>query len=269
MPDDNAQSFVSSLQDAPDETERQVKLLAGVPAGFVLPAVAAAASPSTIHPGVERWLVKTGTDPDVAKVGKTGVVDTTVEELISIPRPKDFQPPNRRFAKYDQKRSAPVETTVWRLEADIIALKLEGDGDYHLVLQGDSGETMIGEIPDPEPAFVKTTSPYFADIKTSRQAADQRLLKHVSAAMALAPDSMLVPKTAMVVQPPGPGLNPSAGALTEAAGPAGGPLTFKTKIPPQRARITGVGFFDEIHGQMGVSQFNGIELHPILKIQWL
>jgi hypothetical protein len=30
-----------------------------------------------------------------------------------------------------------------------------------------------------------------------------------------------------------------------------------------------VGFFDKVHGQMGVSQSNGIELHPVLKIEWL
>jgi hypothetical protein len=45
--------------------------------------------------------------------------------------------------------------------------------------------------------------------------------------------------------------------------------TFKTQVTPTRARITGVGFFDKVHGQMGVSQLNGIELHPVLKIEWL
>jgi hypothetical protein len=44
---------------------------------------------------------------------------------------------------------------------------------------------------------------------------------------------------------------------------------FKTKITPTPARITGVGFFDRVHGQAGVSQANGVELHPILKIEWL
>lgn len=44
---------------------------------------------------------------------------------------------------------------------------------------------------------------------------------------------------------------------------------FKTKVNPTPARITGVGFFDKVHGQMGVSQLQGIELHPVLKIEWL
>lgn len=33
-------------------------------------------------------------------------------------------------------------------------------------------------------------------------------------------------------------------------------------------RITGVGFFDKLHGQLGVAP-NGIELHPIIKFQKL
>jgi len=44
---------------------------------------------------------------------------------------------------------------------------------------------------------------------------------------------------------------------------------FKTQVSPTRARLTGVGFFDKVHGQTGVSQFNGIELHPVLKIEFL
>ena len=35
-----------------------------------------------------------------------------------------------------------------------------------------------------------------------------------------------------------------------------------------RARIRGVGFFDFLHGQKGMAP-NGIELHPLLSIEWL
>jgi hypothetical protein len=45
--------------------------------------------------------------------------------------------------------------------------------------------------------------------------------------------------------------------------------TFEAKVKPTRARITGVGFFDRVHDQTGVSPLNGIELHPILKIEFL
>jgi hypothetical protein len=30
-----------------------------------------------------------------------------------------------------------------------------------------------------------------------------------------------------------------------------------------------VGFFDKVHGQTGVALTNAIELHPVLKIEWL
>jgi hypothetical protein len=43
---------------------------------------------------------------------------------------------------------------------------------------------------------------------------------------------------------------------------------FKKCHPPVKARITGVGFFDFIHGQTGIAP-NGRELHPILKIELL
>jgi hypothetical protein len=45
--------------------------------------------------------------------------------------------------------------------------------------------------------------------------------------------------------------------------------TFQTAIPATPARITGVGFFDRVHGQTGVATFNGIELHPVLKIEFM
>jgi hypothetical protein len=40
------------------------------------------------------------------------------------------------------------------IEAKIIAIKHETDGDYHLVLQGQSGQEMVCEIPTPTTVFV-------------------------------------------------------------------------------------------------------------------
>jgi hypothetical protein len=40
---------------------------------------------------------------------------------------------------------------------------------------------------------------------------------------------------------------------------------FKTIHVP--VRVTGVGFFDHLHGQTGVAP-NGIELHPLLDIEF-
>ena len=69
-------------------------------------------------------------------------------------------PPTHEFPQFQEHRKTPVETTVWRIDVVITALKLEGDGDYHLVLQGASGHTMIGEIPTPHPPFVDASSPW-------------------------------------------------------------------------------------------------------------
>lgn len=47
-------------------------------------------------------------------------------------------------------------------------------------------------------------------------------------------------------------------------------LTATSRFKPAnlRIRITGPGFFDKLHGQRGLAP-NGIEIHPILKIEFL
>ncbi len=247
-------SFLDKIGNASNQTEVQVKKKAQLPGELVAPGGAAL----RLHPGVERWAIKTGTDPEVNTVGKDGIVDTTVDELVKIPRPRDFVPPTSEVPAYENRRAAPVETTVWRLQADVIAIKLEADGDFHLVLQGDSGEQMIGEIPDPDPAFVNPSSPFAAHIKAARDAADQHLIQPHGPRATEMVGGMLVPPSTLVAfhgrstgRPPKPGTAP-----------------FKTKVPATKVIVTGVGFFDRIHGQMGVAPLNGVELHPILSIEF-
>jgi len=43
---------------------------------------------------------------------------------------------------------------------------------------------------------------------------------------------------------------------------------FQAAISPTQVRITGVGFFDRAHGATGAAP-NVIELHPVLKVEWL
>jgi hypothetical protein len=228
-------------------------------------------------PGVERWPVKTGTDADVAKVGKNevngqflgaGIVAATVEELIRIPRSADMMPPTSEFPEFQQKRKNPVETTIWQIEADIIALKQETDGDYHLVLQGTSGQTMVAEIPTPRAPFVLAASPWLANIKAARQAVDDKLVSKLSPADFVPLDDMLVPRKSLSSQPEAVHSVPASFRTSEGDERQAMPA-FKTRVPPTPARITGVGFFDKVHGQMGVALLNGIELHPVLKIEWL
>src|ERR1700681_415866 len=227
----------------------------------VTPALAALGAPETLvtSPGSERWPVKTGTDPDDVAVE---IVDTTVEEMIRFPRPDDMQPVTSLQPQYQSHRATPVESTVWRIKGVIIALKMEADGDYHLVVQGASGATMIAEIPHPDPPYVAKASPWNAEITTARQAADANLLSKVSFAGFAPLDGKLVPPQSFTVPPP-----PSPVAVQGLAA-AGAPATFSTRINPTPVTITGVGFFDKVHGQTGVSTFNGIEIHPVLDIQF-
>jgi hypothetical protein len=160
--------------------------------------------------GVERWSVKTGGDPDATLVDLNNPVTTTIANLRSFTPP--VTPP-------DNARVAPAETTVYTIRATMTSFKLEGDVDYHIVVQDENGNTMVTEIPCP--CCVAGGSPFTAGIANARQEFDARFTA----------------------------------------------TTFfqNVTVPVQ---ITGVGFFDFIHGQTGVAP-NGIELHPILDIRFL
>jgi hypothetical protein len=273
---------VNTLKIVTDAVAIKIKQAAGIPTG---PTAARKMPAPTLteavtKPGVERWPVKTGQDPDRVQVGKNviagedlgaGIVVATVDELIAAPRPADMPNPNQLYSSYQSRRAAPAETTIWRLDVTVTAMKLEADGDYHLVLQSASGETMIGEVPTPTIQFIGD-SPWLANIKNARQAVDDKFVSHLSPAAFVPYGNKLVPREAVsreaVSSATGAALPMPDSFLPSAAG-GPPPQTFKTQVPATRARITGVGFFDMVHGQMGVSQSNGIELHPVLKIEWL
>jgi hypothetical protein len=268
---------VSTLPVVSSAVAAKIKKAAGIVSSALAQAMPAAPLPeAALQPGVERWPVKTGQDPDRVQVGKNviegedlgaGIVPATVEELISAPRPADMPDPKQLYNAYQSHRAMPVETTIWRLDVTITALKLEADGDYHLVLQGASGETMIGEVPTPTVAFIGD-SPWLANIQAARHAVDDKFVSHLSPAAFVPLGDKLVPREA-VASPLRSLLPMPASFLPPVTDEAQAPLLFKTQVPATRARVTGVGFFDKVHGQMGVSQSNGIELHPILLIEWL
>ncbi len=258
---------VNTLPIVDDATAARIKAAAGIPppAGPAIAIDALAPLARATAPGVERWPVKTGQDADRAAVGKNvinganlgpGIVVATVEELVSAPRPADMPDVRSPNPAYQAKRENPVETTIWQMDVTIIAMKSESDGDYHLVLQGATGETMIGEVPTPTTVFVGD-SPWLANITAARQAVDDKFVSRLQL------DRFGVWRGKLAA--PGAFSSPAPDARPQLAAALG----FRTQLPPTRARITGVGFFDTVHGQTGVSQSNGIELHPILKIEWL
>jgi hypothetical protein len=122
--------------------------------------------------------------------------------------------------------------------------KLEQDGDYHLVLKGTSGTTMISKIPNPD-AYVKNAV-WRADITVARDAMDQKL------------GHPLTPVDFEGSQMSPPTHNRFENAPMADAAPA------MTKVGAD-ATIIAVGFFDSNHGQTGVA-LSAIEIHPILRI---
>ena len=228
-------------------------------------------------PGVERWPVKTGQDPDAGLVGKNvidgadlgeGIVPATVEELIAINRPPDMRPATSIFPAYQSKRRETVEVTVWQVEGEITVVKLEADGDYHLVITGSgTGDTMIAEVPTPTTQFIGN-SPWTDNIKTARAVIDDTFVKQLNPQDFVPVGGQLVPREAVSGQP-----RALPAGLPQSFVPQPGMETtipaFQTKVTPTKVRITGVGFFDADHGQTGVAHLNGIELHPTLKIELL
>ena len=185
-----------------------------------LTAEAVAAFYPAISPGVERWPVKTGTDGDVATVVTTPL-QTTVADLVVIVRPDDM-PLLSLNPIYQSARSTIAERQMYVVDCEITGYRLEGDGDYHVVIRDDMNNMMIVEIPDgTDDAYVDPSSPFKAGIVAARQAFD--------------------------------------GTFT---------VDRAMKATAQKARITGVGFFDKAHGQIGLAP-NGIELHPVVDIQFV
>jgi hypothetical protein len=227
------------------------------------PPPAAAALARGVHPGTERWPVKTGTDPDAAQVGtnaaaganNSGIVGATVEEMINLPRPPGLTDITADPPEFQDKRAAPVEFTIWQVKADITVIKKESDGDLHIVLQGDSGETMVAESPTPHAPFVEDTSPWLDAMTQVRSAIADKFGPQLAGKALPSTTPGAPPVVAPASHPQGPA------ALFEALAP------FQTKVARTTAVVTGVGFFDRFHNQTGVAK-NVIELHPILAIEF-
>ena len=159
--------------------------------------------------GVERWSVKTGTDPDAPIVSLSTYISTNIYNMQSSTRPASL-PANARVA--------PRETNQYRITGTLTKYKRETDSDYHLVIKDSAGRTMIVELPSIN--CVGAGSPFVSGIRNARSQFDAKLTATSS---------------------------------------------FKTVTAP--VAIRGVGFWDYLHGQTGVAP-NGIEIHPVLDIQF-
>lgn len=87
--------------------------------------------------GVERWAVKTLTDPGANQVNLTPQL-SSIADLVSIAPPVS-----------PTDRVGPTETSTFRISGTLTFIKQEADSDYHLVLS-DGQNTMIVESPNPK-----------------------------------------------------------------------------------------------------------------------
>jgi len=178
--------------------------------------------------GVYRWDIKTLSDSQASQVD-LHPVDAGVADFWKDKRPPGFK---------SSLRNPPLETTVYRVKADLrdarwvnepsTATKKGGDLDIHLVIEAlvNHNKTMVVEFPFEDCVHAST------------------LLKN----------RMIAARKAF---------------LTDCKG---GTLRRQFHDLSGTATITGVGFYDKPHAS-GASQF-GVELHPVLSFsssdcQWL
>lgn len=181
-------------------------------------------------PGVYRWAIKTVSDDAADALKSTVAADVQIPDLTSIPAPQ---------LSIDLPRQPGAESQIFQILATLVAFKPEADQDYHLVIHDDAGNSMIVEIPDP--SILTAACRFLAEITAARQAFDAKFglqMKQLQAAASLMTTS--------------PDQKPAPLMITNVDTPV---------------KVTGVGYFDPIHGQTGVAP-NGLELHPVLSIEF-
>lgn len=142
-------------------------------------AVLLANTPVQAQCGVERWSVKTGTDPDAPSVSLSTYISTTIYNMLQSVHPATL-PANNRIA--------PREFNQYQISGTLTKYKRETDSDYHLVVQDGAGRTMIVEIPSIN--CVGSGSPFASGIRNARAQFDAKLTATTSFKTVSAPVSI-------------------------------------------------------------------------------
>lgn len=173
--------------------------------------------------GVERQKVKTLQDVDAARLPAT-LNNMTIEDVTQF-----VAPDRKTLTTYNAKR-LPKEMMRYSITGRLVGMKLEADGDYHVVIASLNNPklTMIVELPDPS---CMGTPGAFLGPKSF-------LLR--SGLAALMPGGKVTPK----FRAPLPNVSSKGAAII--------------------ITVNGPGFFDIKHGvpQTGVAP-NGFEIHPV------
>lgn len=92
--------------------------------------------------GVERWDIKTLSDPDAARVELGSGIPTTIAALNNLAA---------RCAGLPDRRISPDEFRVYRVVGIVTDVSLQDDRDYHVVLAdpNDQSMTIVTEVADP------------------------------------------------------------------------------------------------------------------------
>lgn len=135
-------------------------------------ALSIAAAQHAIHPGVERWPIKTSLPGPPGKAKTIALAD-----LLSFGDPAINPKVNKNDHRFQSARIPAFSNTLHLNEGDLITttgwLHLvagETDGDYHIQISAsptDGSNCLIVEVPNPDPAFVADTSlrPAFENVR--------------------------------------------------------------------------------------------------------
>jgi hypothetical protein len=105
-----------------------------------VPALAISSHAAQTKCGMERWAVKTLTDPGAANVDLAHFTSKRVEDLRRLTVPKTWT--------ITSPRIPPIETTSYRVNALLMSMIREDDSDIHLVIADPRvGGSMIVEFP--------------------------------------------------------------------------------------------------------------------------